>query len=638
MEYRKLLIYTFLLLSFCKITAQDIMWEKSFGGRHAEYLSDIQPTADYGFILGGSSLSEKSGNKNTANKGDLDFWIWKMDEHGEPEWQKNFGGNETDILKCIKNTKDGGFILAGNSSSSIGFDKKEDCRGGSDYWIIKIDAGKEEIWQRTFGGKGQEDLTSIICTLDGGYLIGGSSNSDFSKEPNSLNEKKENSRGGMDYWIIKLDSNGKEEWQKTYGGCYNDLLKSMASTKDGGYIIGGNSNSTNSGEKADVNFGIGSDYWIIKIDAYGSIIWEKTIGGDKDDQLEVVINTKDRGFLIGGSSLSGASMSKDCTNGKGSDFWIVKFDEDGSIIWQETYDFGFDDVLTSITENADQSYLIGGYTVTKDGEKSGDYIGLKISEKGDQLWDYVVGSDGEDILQKLIETRDGGYILAGTANPETKIKRKKGSNNRINGNPLDSQKQLAVVDQAQEEIDKKVNELRADLNNSATEQMNTATDKINDKISNANDSNYKVGLNTPIANLLNPSANGGNNTSLADSFGKAMEAKGPKPGAKFSREKKMNFGSKDYWVVKIKDKEKKIVEKVKIEAIPNPTSAFTNVIIGFDFDSGSATVYDLSGRLLQEVAVDSRTVPVNLSSLPSGIYIINVKTNKGEGSVKIIKE
>lgn len=638
MKNRNLVFYTLLLFPFYLMTAQDIMWEKSFGGRHAEYLADIQATADYGFILGGSSLSKKTGNKNEDNKGDLDYWIWKMDEHGEPEWQKNFGGSQTDILKCIKNTRDGGFILAGNSSSSIGFDKKEDCRGGTDFWIIKIDAGKEEMWQRTYGGKGQDDLTTVICTSDGGYLIGGSSNSDFSKDPNTKSEKTENSRGGMDYWIIKLDSNGKEEWQKTYGGCYTDLLKCMTSTKDGGYILGGYSNSTNSGEKSNVNFGTGGDYWIIKIDAYGSVVWEKTIGGDKDDQLQSILNTKDGGFLVGGSSLSGASMHKDRTNGKGSDFWILKLDEGGNITWQETFDFGFDDVLTSITETANQNYLIGGYTVIKDGEKSGDYIALKISEKGENLWDYTVGSDGEDILQKLIETRDGGYIMAGTANPETKIKRKKGSKNRTNGNPLDSQMQLAGVDQAQQEINKKINNLRTDLNNATTEEMKSATDKINDKISNANDSNFQVGLNTPVGNLLNPATSGGNNAGIADSFGKAMEAKGPKPGTRFSKEKKMNYGSKDYWVVKIKDKDKKIVEKVKIEAIPNPTSAFTNVIIGFDFERGTATVYDLSGRLLQEFAVDSRTVPVNLSSLPSGIYIINVKTNKGEGSVKVIKE
>ncbi|MDR6969110.1 hypothetical protein J2X31_003137, partial [Flavobacterium arsenatis] len=134
-----------LLLLPLGLSAQDILWEKSYGGRHAEYLFDIQPTADYGFILGGSSLSMKSGNKTDPGSGDLDYWIWKMDEHGGAEWQKSFGGGASDLLQSIRTTHDGGFLLAGTSNSPKGFQKTVEGHGGNDYWVVKLDAKGDQM-------------------------------------------------------------------------------------------------------------------------------------------------------------------------------------------------------------------------------------------------------------------------------------------------------------------------------------------------------------------------------------------------------------------------------------------------------------------------------------------------------------
>lgn len=200
--------------------SQNILWEKSYGGKHADYLFDALPTADYGFILAGSSLSNKSGNKDSNNNGDLDYWVWKMNENGDLDWQKSFGGNGSDLLQSIKNTKDGGFILAGTSSSNANFQKKEACKGLSDFWVIKLDAKGEEQWQKTIGGIGQDELICVFQTRDGGYMLGGSSSSspddDFNNSDDIRNKEKLNvepdlysktdkSRGNMDYWIVKLD-------------------------------------------------------------------------------------------------------------------------------------------------------------------------------------------------------------------------------------------------------------------------------------------------------------------------------------------------------------------------------------------------------------------------------------------------
>lgn len=539
-------IFVLLTLQFCLVPAfsQDILWEKSFGGTHAEYLFDAIPTPDYGFLLAGSSISNKSGNKSDESKGNFDYWVWKMNERGDLDWQKSFGGSGEDHLQSIQLTRDGGFILAGISDSPQDGDKKEGSKGQSDFWILKLDAKGNEIWQRTIGGNAQEKIFSITATKDGGYIIGGTSGSDRSP----LNEKNEEdkfgknepSRGNLDYWIVKLNASGIIEWQKTLGGIYADELKSIQQTTDGGYIVGGSSNSPKSGDKITDNFGE-QDFWIVKLDSHGAQQWQKSIGGNQDDNLFVLTPTLDGGFIAGGNSNSEATNSKTKGNGKGSDFWVLKLDDQGVISWQETYDFGKLDILTSIVENQDGSYFIGGYAqseknpIVKEGllgkmafsDKEGinDYIALKINPKGEEIWSKSVGSKGDEVMRKLIETRDGGYVLAGTSTG----------------------------------------------------------------------------------------------------------------GA--SRDKNSANGGSDFWVVKLKDKEKKEKTRHQLEAVPNPAYVYTNAIVNFEYDNGKARLFDLNGRVLQTIDINGeRTIPVELNNLPQGVYIINVATNKGEQSVKIIKQ
>lgn len=619
-----------------QIVAQDLFWEKSFGGREAEFLSDAEPTADYGFILGGSSLSKKSGVKEHEGSGDLDYLIWKMDESGKSEWQKSYGGAATDMLNVLKNTSDGGFILGGVSNSGVGFDKKEDARGANDIWIIKLDAKGNEMWQRTYGGKGQEELASLIPTTDGGFLIGGSSTSQQELDEKIIGRKKENNRGSLDYWIIKLDKDGNEEWQQTYGGKYADVLQSMCTTKDGGYLVGGYSNSPNSKDKSEASLGSGNDFWLLKLNAEGTIEWQKALGGSGEDQLKVVCQALDGNYMIAGQSNSVTRTSKN-----GSDLWVVKLDVNGLLLWEKAYNIGKNDVLTSFMEEADGTFLIGAYSPSSyeqgsDEEGINDYVALKTTASGEELWRKVYGSKGEDVLKKIIQTRDEGYLMIGTSNPEFNGHGPINNNSSLtqNLNPLTTSEQLAGAKKVQDEMDAKVNEYATSVNDAIKDKSTAITDQINQKIDENNKSRFKVGLSGPAGDLLNPTKAGG--VAQGNSFG--PEKAGPKPGAKISRDKKVNYGGKDYWVVKLKDKEKKAKEKVTIEAYPNPTSSFTNVIIGFEYDSGTASVYDLGGRELQNFKIEDRTVPVNLSEYPIGIYIISIKTNKGEGSVKVIKE
>lgn len=529
---------TCVLLLLCGIThAQDVLWEHSYGGKQAEYLLDAQPTADYGFILAGASLSVKGGNKEESNVGDLDYWVWKMNEKGEAEWQKNLGGSGPDFLYSIKNTLDGGFILAGTSESGKGFNKIDAALGNEDIWIVKLNAKGGEEWQKTIGGPGQDLVKSIVQTTDGGYIIGGSSASPQSlkamKGQDDPYGKKDPCRGGLDYWVIKLDSKGKIQWQRNMGGQYNDVLESIIQTHDGGYLMGGYTNSPASIDKAVDNYGAG-DYWVVKVDKDGATEWEKLYGGEEDDHLYCVVQSKDGNYLLGGSSASAITGNKSKTNKKGTDFWVLKIDQKGEIIWQETYNTGKVDVLTSLVENSDGTALIGGYAQSevigqgnkKDKQDINDYIAIKISAEGEELWKQTIGSNGEDLLRRLVETRDGGYILAGTS--------------------------------------------KGDI----------------------------------------------------------------------SRNKNSNKGSNDFWVVKLKDRDKKKKEDKRkmLEAIPNPAGEFTNIIVGFDFTSGTASLFDLSGRMLQQSEVNSRTIPLDMSQYPEGVYIVEVKTDKGTDSVKVMRK
>jgi len=524
------------------MSAQDILWEKSYGGKHAEYLFDAIPTPDYGFILAGSSISGKNGNKEDKNKGNLDYWLWKMDEHGNLDWQKSFGGNGVDLLQSIQITNDGGFILGGTSSSNKGIDKKEDAKGQEDFWIIKLDAKGSELWQKTIGGSGQEKLLSITQTKDGGYLLGGTSSSDKNEVdgnvPVDIYAKNEDSKGNLDFWVVKLDSKGVVVWQKTIGGIYIDELKSIIQTKDEGFVLGGYSNSPVSGNKTAPNYGLG-DYWIVKLNNEGVEEWQRTLGGDKDDNLFALSQTSDGGFIVGGNSNSGATNSKSSSNKNGTDFWVLKLDGIGNIVWQETYNYGEFDVLTSIVENQNGTYLIGGFAqseVKLNGQKSldkslkkekegiNDYIALMINARGEEIWTQIVGSKGDEVMKKLFETRDGGYLLTGTSN-------------------------------------------------------------------------------------------GG-----------------------ISRDKNTAKGGNDFWVVKMRDNTKPPKGRISLEAIPNPASSYTNVIVNFEYTYGTASLYDLSGRNLQSFKINGeRTVPMNLSNYPQGIYVVEINTDTEKGGVKVIK-
>ncbi len=388
MKKRSLLIIIFIIYSFniALTQAPAITWQNTIGGSISDDLYSIQQTIDGGYILGGYSSSGISGDKTEASQGSNDYWVVKLDATGQTiEWQNTIGGSFQDECRTVQQTTDGGYILGGYSQSGANGDKTEVNQGAWDYWIVKLDAiGQTIEWQNTIGGSDADYLYSIQQTTDGGYILGGHS------ESGADGDKNEVSQGDKDYWVIKLDATGQTiEWQNTIGGSGKDFLYSVQQTTDGGYILGGHSDSGANGDKAEVSQG-NSDYWIIKLDAMGQTIeWQNTIGGSSHDILQLIQQTTDGGYILGGYSLSGISGDKTESMKGYFDYWIVKLDATGQVIeWQNTIGGSGHDILYSIQQTKDGGYILGGHSESgADGDKN------EVSQGDKDYWVIKLDSD-----------------------------------------------------------------------------------------------------------------------------------------------------------------------------------------------------------------------------------------------------
>ncbi len=400
-------------------------WQKVLGGSLGDTLTAIEPTdADNGYIAGGYSYSPQSGDKKDDSKGGADYWILKLDDKGNPDWQLTLGGSGNDFLQSIKPVKGGddGYIVGGYSYSPVSGDKTEGNRGGADYWILKLDAKGDIEWQRTVGGSADDHLSVIYPDPDGnGYIAGGWSQSGIS------GEKSQAVKGGTDFWVVKLSSDGTTiEWDRTFGGnAGSGFLKDIAFFK-GDYILGGYSNADAGHDKTAASLG-GFDYWVINIDGTGAKQWDATIGGSEDDLLSNIVTDENvGGYLLAGSSASDKSGDRTEGTRGGLDYWIVRIKDDGGFASDMAFGSSADDHLTSAhaVAGGKEGYIFGGWSAgEKSGEKSEDARGanqdywiVKMDDSDKFAWDITVGGKSEDDnLAAIVPTPDGGYIAGGTS-------------------------------------------------------------------------------------------------------------------------------------------------------------------------------------------------------------------------------
>ena len=290
-------------------------WNQTFGGSFWDMGESVQETSDGGYIVAGYKWSSTAGQP--------DVWLIKTDASGTEEWNQTFGGSSDDRGYSVQQTSEGGYIVAGYTLSS--------GAGQSDVWLIKTDGSGTQEWTKTFGGSDSDEGYSVQQTYDGGYIVAGYTDS-FGA-------------GAGDIWLIKTDSSGIEEWNRTFGGSSDDRGCSVRQTADGGYIVVGKTESSGAGY---------SDVWLIKTDSSGIEEWNRTYGGIDWDFALSVVQTSDGGYIMVGDTYSSGAGA--------GDIWLIKTDTSGSEEWNQTFGGSSAEEGHSVAQTSDGGYIVAGYT------------------------------------------------------------------------------------------------------------------------------------------------------------------------------------------------------------------------------------------------------------------------------------
>ena len=372
-----ILTLVFLLFSWINLQA-GTTWARAYGKNKRESANSVAVTTDGGFVVAGWTQS--------FGKGNSDFWVIKLDAHGNIIWEKTYGKRGREKANCIIQTKDGGFIVAGETTSYP--------RYLINIWVLKLDQHGNIVWQKSYGGPGNEIPDSIIETADGGYLISGTIH--------RLNTGKFKHR---DFLLIKIDKNGKLQWQKAYGGKGDEEGHAVVQTSDGGFAVVGRSTSFSK------DWG---DFWVLKTDKMGTPQWEMTYGGPYDDRPYGLIQTSDGGYLLTGHSQSFGERPRD-TNA-----WLLKLDRQGNVLWQISYGNRKMNEAFRAVETRDGGYAVVGIS-DPDYMASPDLWIFKIDRAGNLKWSKTYGGDFWESGYSIKEAPDGGLVAVGYSETAFKV-------------------------------------------------------------------------------------------------------------------------------------------------------------------------------------------------------------------------
>lgn len=323
----------------------------------------VEPSSEGGYII--------AGNTDSFGAGGNDAWVIKLSENGAVDWQRTYGGTGGDIARSIKHTFDGGFVVAGLTSSFTS--------GKQDMWVLKFDKAGNMQWHKSYGGTGNDVAHAIEPTADGGYLVAGYTQS-FAAQ-------------NKDYFVVKTDSTGKVEWAKRYGGTAADVIRFAKQTADGNYLVAGFTHS----------FGTNGDIMVLKLDTNGDIIWQKTYGGGKFEEPGAILEVPG-GYIIMEQSNSFSSST---------DGWIFKIDDAGAILWQKRIGGGSFDEISAARLTHDGGFIVAAETKSF-GAVNEDFWVIKFDSAGNAQWQKRYGGSGVDEPEAIALTPEGGSIVVGT--------------------------------------------------------------------------------------------------------------------------------------------------------------------------------------------------------------------------------
>lgn len=341
-----------------------IAFERTYGGAATDRGQCVRQTQDGGYIIAGRTWSFGAGAQ--------DVYLVRTDSLGDTLWTRTYGGPSWDGAFSVQQTIDGGFITAGYTYSFGG-------RLG-DVYVIKTDSLGYTLWERIHGGVGGDLSYSVQQTHDGGYVAAGIT-------PGPL--------GDYDVYVVKLDSSGDTEWARTCGGFRNDIGYCIEQTRDGGYVVAGETMSWGAGDY---------DVYLVKLNSAGYPLWSRTYGGDSPDAAMSVQQTSDGGFVISGWTASFGTGP--------ADVYLLKTDSAGYIQWTRIYGGPASDVGQSVRQVSEGGYVIAGWTGSF-GAGAHDIWVIRTDALGDTLWTRLYGAQNDDAAYSVQETQDGGYIVAG---------------------------------------------------------------------------------------------------------------------------------------------------------------------------------------------------------------------------------
>ena len=378
-----------LLLSFCVLkeaAAQSLTsrWQYAWGGDRQEFLANMIPLPGNQYLFGGTSASDQSTcTKSGIFYGGEDFALFILDDNGNKIWEKTYGGAGDDQLYYVAKVPSGGYIMVGETQSGPSGIKTSPSFGDADIWVVRVDDNGNLLWEKTFGGGEYERGQKVIPTSDGGFLVGGISISPFAGY----------NYGSGDYLLLRLDASGNLLWEKNYGGTSDDELQDILPMPDGNYLLSGFSGSPVSGNKTAPSLG-GLDIWLICVRPDGSMIWDKTYGTGLDDYGGTLLALQDGNYLITGST----STSSD---------FIRKVNPQGNELWVQTC-MGYG-VFVLSTQDANGDIYVGGYSdVGNTGCKTSPLVGgladlwvAVYDAAGNKIGDIDYGGNDDELLTDL---------------------------------------------------------------------------------------------------------------------------------------------------------------------------------------------------------------------------------------------
>ena len=496
----------------------------------------------------------------------LCFFILSTSVLAQPtiQWQKTLGGTDYEEVRSVQLTTDGGFIVAGTALSDDG-DVGANY-GIYDAWVVRLDSTGTVVWKKNYGGSNFDQAYSIQQTPDGGFVVAGNSESNDGDVSGN--------HGDEDAWVLKLDSEGNVQWQKCLGGSKRDRAWNIQLTPDGGYVMIGESRSTD----GDVtgNHGV-EDYWVVKLSATAQIEWQKSLGGSDFDHGYTISTTSDGGYIVAGEA---QSNDGDVINLDGGlDAWVVKLNFEGKILWQRALGGTLLDRANEIHQTREGGYILFGGTLSNDGDVTGNHGGndmwaVKLSENGNIEWQRALGGTSEEYGQSIQQTVDGGFIATGFVNS---------NNGDITGNH--GGRDLWVI-----------------------------------KLSEG-------------GNLLWQKTYGGTSTDRGLSIKQTSDQGYIVAGDTWSNNGDINgnHGSSDFWIVKLSPEATptSAPQSQPLTISPNPATQSITLNIPTETSTLKVRITDLVGRELKKQSVLNNGT-MDVSALPNGLYLVTATARSGQ--------